>query len=82
MTLWERVRQLLPGGGPEHKPTEPEVEADPHQVTGRPTSDAAGDKPGTTSSGPNDTFVGRVSGEDQDVSGAPDGAEARAERDD
>lgn len=83
MTLWERVRHVLRlGRDLERQPTEPEVEADPYQVTGHPPADVSGREPGTTTTGPNDTFVGRVAGEDEGMSGTPDGAEARAERDD
>ena len=85
-TLWQRICAALGlGGGIERQPTEPEVEADPHQVTGRPTGGGAPGDPGTTGTGPNDGFVGRVSGEDAGVSGGPetpDGAEKRAGRDD
>lgn len=48
----------------ERRTAEPEVERDPHQVSERPTAAGGDAEPGTTGTGPNDTFVGRVSGDD------------------
>lgn len=47
----------------ERRTSEGEVDRDPHQVTGRPTSRGGEASPGTTGTGPNGTFVGRISGD-------------------
>ena len=63
--LMDRIRAWLhTRRWSERRTAEGEVERDRHQVTGRPTSGADGPEPGTTSTRPNDTYVGRISGDD------------------
>jgi hypothetical protein len=80
--LWHRIRGTLKSSRvTERRTAESDVAADPHQVTGRPETDAktAGQVPGTTATGASGSFVGRVSGDETD--GGEDGAEVRAQRD-
>ena len=61
----ERVRAwLLVRRWSEGRTAEGEVARDRHQVTGRPTAEEGRGTPGTTGTGPNGSFVGRVSGDD------------------
>lgn len=63
--LTERIRAWLHARRwSERRTAEGDVAPDPHQVTQRPRSDDRDGTPGTTGTGPNGTFVGRVSGED------------------
>lgn len=59
VSVWWHARRWS-----ERRTAEPEVERDPHQVSERPTADGGDADPGTTGTGPNDTFVGRISGDD------------------
>lgn len=64
-TLLNRVRGWLHARRwSERRTAEPEVERDQHQVSRRPTTEDGDASPGTTSTGSNDTFVGRVSGDE------------------
>jgi len=64
-TLLERARAWLHARRRnERRTAEGEVERDPHQVSVRPTTEGGDAAPGTTGTGPNGTFVGRVSGDD------------------
>ena len=63
--LMDWIRGRLHGGRwSERRTAEGEVERDPHQVSERPTAEGGDGVPGTTGTGPNDTFVGRISGDD------------------
>lgn len=77
--LWHRIRTAVVPRQRESRPAEPEVAADPHQVTGRPQAPGGSDDqdPGTTGTGPSGGFVGRAGGDE--AGEGPDGAEARAE---
>lgn len=83
--MWQWLKDLFAGRTkPQRAGGEPDVEHDPAQANARPTGGAAGpdapDAHSTTSPSENDTFVGRVSGEDPGDVGVT-GAEARSEPD-
>ncbi|HEY2699010.1 MAG TPA: hypothetical protein VGJ45_26370 [Pseudonocardiaceae bacterium] len=85
MGMWQRIADLFTGRThAQREGNEPDVEPDPAQADMRPTGgradpDAA-DAHSTTGPSANDTFVGRVAGEDALDVGTT-GAEARAESD-
>jgi hypothetical protein len=79
MSLWSWVREHLAG-----RPTEPstpagtaEVHSRRSQDTGGRPNDQAADQHSTTGTTPNETFVGRVAGDDPGY--LETGAEKRAE---
>lgn len=83
MTMWRWLSELFTGRTrPQRTGGEPDVEPDPAQVDTRPTGGVAdpdaADAHSTTSPSENDTFVGRVAGEDAGDAGIT-GAEARSE---
>lgn len=64
-TLADRVRAWWQARRwSERHTAEAEVEKDTHQVSEHPTTGHGDADPGTTGTGPNDTFVGRVTGDD------------------
>ena len=78
------LRSLFGPGTAEKAPGEPDTERD-HNVartrsTGGTPGHDEGDAAGTTGPGENETFVGRVSGNDDVGAAEESGAEARAER--
>ncbi|HEX4224925.1 MAG TPA: hypothetical protein VHZ97_21335 [Pseudonocardiaceae bacterium] len=83
MSVWQRITDLVTGRTRAQRAgNEPDVDPDPAQTGARPTGgkDApdAPDAHSTTGPSANDTFVGRVAGEDATDTGMT-GAEARAE---
>lgn len=63
--LTERLRAWLHGRKwSERRTAEGDVDQDRQQVTERPTSREGNGTPGTTGTGPNGEFVGRISGDD------------------
>jgi hypothetical protein len=82
--MWERLIQLVTGRTrAQQEGREADVQHDPAQANRRPTGGA--DQPGaqdahsTTGPSANETFVGRVSGEDPGYAGET-GAERRAQQ--
>lgn len=77
--MWSWLRRLF-GDRAEQTPAESDVADDPHVARRRPTGGEHGrddgDSAGTTGPGANDTFVGRVAGEDSGAVGTT-GSEAR-----
>lgn len=83
MTMWQKMVALLTGRTrTERVGGEADVEPDPAQAGTRPTGGTpdpdASDAHSTTGPSANDTFVGRVAGEDAGDAGIT-GAEARSE---
>ena len=83
MNMWQRIVDLFTGRTrAQREGGEPDVEPDPAQASARPTGGRTEpDAPGahsTTGPSANETFVGRVAGDDATDVGMT-GAEARAE---
>ena len=82
MGVWQRIANLLTGRTrAQREGGEPDVEPDPARVarsTGGRNDPDARDAHSTTGPSANDTFVGRVAGEDA-IDVGPTGAEARSE---
>ena len=74
MSLWSWVREHLGGGS-----TEPSTPAGTAEVPSGEPEDKTADRHSTTGTTPNETFVGRVAGEDPGY--LETGAEKRAEPD-
>jgi hypothetical protein len=83
MSIWQRIVDVFAGRTrAQREGNEPDVEPDPAQADARPTGGKADpdapDAHSTTGPSANDTFVGRVAGEDA-IDAGTTGAEARAE---
>jgi len=81
MSLWSRVRSRLgspSGAAPGEADASPDAETARSRATGGVSQAGAADTHSTTGTTPNDTFVGRASGDDAGDAGTT-GAEARAE---
>ncbi len=85
MSLWSRIRAHLGGGTEPATPGESDAPADPgtarSRATGGVSHPGASDTHSTTGTTPNQTFVGRGSGDDPGDAGTT-GAEVRREEDD
>jgi hypothetical protein len=76
MSMWSRLKEWRQA----HRLNEGDAPADTEVAASREAGGAPdSDTRATTGTGPNETFVGRVAGDDEGYAGTT-GAEARAER--